>query len=118
MIILVTFGKDSIAQPLTRLGSRPLGWRPVTGVPYMGGGVAPSKGLREGAALSRSRSQVPAVAPRIWPHAVQSPGCLVVKASEVNPNMTQVLDLPLPNPVKKFVCQTPRPFRGHLFSLM
>lgn len=57
MIILVTFGKDSIAQPLTRLGSRPLGWRPVTGVPYTGGGVAPSKGLREGAALSRSRSQ-------------------------------------------------------------
>lgn len=44
----------------------------------------------------------------VWPRAVQPPGRPAVKASEVNSNMTQALGRPLPSPVKKLDCQTPR----------
>ena len=46
---------------------------------------------------------------------VQPPGRLAVKASEVNSNMSQVLDRPLPNPAKKFICQIPRQSCERLF---
>lgn len=50
-------------------------------------------------------------------HVVQYPGCLAVKASEVNPSMTQVLDLPFSNPVKKLICRISWQFHKHfLFS--
>lgn len=115
MIILVTFGQVSIAQSLTKLGSRPLGRCPVAGVPHAGSGFTPGK-VAQRRCCAQQRP-VRAVAPCVWPRAVPSPGCLVVKASEVNSNMTQVLDSPLPNPVKKFACQTPRPF-VHIFFLL
>lgn len=50
------------------------------------------------------------------PHGpVSGSRCLAVKASEVSSNMTQALDLPLPNPVKKLICRLPRQLHAYRF---